>query len=354
MAYGTHSVLDTLASSQQTIAQFGEDNAFAAIEVALAAHNVIQRDLVDGLVEFTTDRLRRYGGNSDMELTEVDEYGRVDAQKISAGSNVGFPLRLYQGSLQWTRKYMQNATAAELASAVTAMMAADTRTVNRELKRALFRPTNDTAYTDIHVDNVALTLRALVNADSEPLPLGPNGESFNAATHTHYLGTASLVAADISALILTVVEHYNVGTPRLFINSASETAVRAMTSNFYPYTTALLVNNTNGIVAPGTADTRNLGDRAIGVWSPYDAVVEVKPWVPANYMFAYVDGAPAPLVWRTRQPGSGNFELVAENELYPLRAQTREREFGIGVWNRTNGAALLTNNATYSMPTITA
>lgn len=354
MAYGTHSVLDTLAASQQTIAQFGEDNAFRAIDVALAAHNVIQADLVDGLVERTTDRLRRYGGVADMTMTRVDEYGRADAQKITAGANVGFPLWKYSGSLQWTRQFMNVTTGRTLAASVTALMTADTRIVNRELKRAIFRPTNDTAYTDVEVDNVALTIRALVNADSEPVPLGPNGETFDAATHTHYLGTASLTAADISALILTVVEHYSVGRPRLYINAAQEATVRGFTANFYPYTTALLVNNTAGIIAPGTADTGNLGDRAIGVWSPYDAIVSVKPWIPANYMFAFVDGAPEPLVWRMPEFGNGNLELVANDELHPLRAQTYERQFGIGVWNRTNGAVLRTNNATYAMPTITA
>jgi hypothetical protein len=352
MAYGTHSVLDTLAASQQTIAQFGEDRAFEALDVVLAAHNAVQADLVDGLVERSTDRLRRYGGVTAVNMSKVDEFGRADAQKIAAGANVGFPLYLYSASVQWTRKFMQNTATRELAATVTAIMAADTNAVNYELKSAIFRPTNNTTYTDTLVDNVALTLRALVNADSEVIPPGPNGETFDGATHTHYLGTASLVAADISALLLTVIEHYSAGRPRLYINAAQEATVRGFTSNFYPYTTPLLVNNTAGIVAPGTLETGNLGDRSIGVWSPYDAIVSVKPWIPANYMFAFVDGAAPPLVWRTRA-GSGELELVADDELHPLRARSWEREFGVGVWNRTNGAVLRTNNATYAMPTIT-
>ncbi|MDQ3540408.1 MAG: hypothetical protein M3440_06940 [Chloroflexota bacterium] len=351
MVYGTHSVLDALAASQQTIAAFGEDNAFTAIDVALAAHNAIQADLVDGLVERTTDKLRRYGGLAEMTMDELDEFGRADAQKITAGSNVGFPLRLYGASLQWTRKFMQNTTGVELAASVSALMTADTRLVNRELKRALFKPTNNLTYTDRLVDNVVLPLRALVNADSEPVPVGPNGEAYNAATHTHYLGTATLTASDISGLLATVSEHYNLPGARLYINAAQEAAVRAFTSNFYPYTTTLIANNTAGLVAQGTADTGNLGERAIGVWSPYDAIVSVKPWIPANYMFAFVDGAPEPLVWRTRN-GGGALELVADDELHPLRAKSYEREFGIGVWSRTNGAALQTNGATYTMPTI--
>ena len=39
-------------------------------------------------------------------------------------------------------------------------------------------------------------------------------------------------------------------------------------------------------------------------------------------------------------------------EAHPLRARTLEREFGVAVWQRTNGAALYTGNATYAAPTI--
>ncbi|MBK6317025.1 MAG: hypothetical protein IPF53_22740 [Blastocatellia bacterium] len=66
----------------------------------------------------------------------------------------------------------------------------------------------------------------------------------------------------------------------------------------------------------------------------------VKPWIPANYLFTYVEGSPAPLVLRTRSAGGGGLEIAAEDELHPLRARTLESEFGFGAWTRTNGPSL--------------
>jgi hypothetical protein len=351
MAYGTLVTLDALASSQQTVADFGEDNAWGAIDAHFAAHNAIMGEIMSALAVQTDDRLRRYGGVDEMRMDELDEMGQPDAQKITAGVNVGFPLRNYGGSLQWTRHYFMNAMANEFAAQIRAMTTADVRTINRELKRAIFNPTNYT-FTDRFIDYVELPVKAFVNADSAPIPLGPNGESFDASTHTHYLARAggSMVQADVMGLIDTVAEHYAVGEPKVFINRAQEAAVRAF-ADFHPYLDARLVNQTAGIVAQGTLDTMNPGNRSIGILGP--AEVWVKPWVPANYLFAYVDGAPVPLVYRVRRSGAGNLELVADDERHPLRASSWQREFGIGVWNRTNGAVLYIGADTYAAPTLT-
>jgi len=352
VAYGTLTTLDTLAASQQTIADIGEDNAFRAIDASLQAHNEIMRSLVP-FAEMTTDRQRRYGGDDNMSLDEVDEFGRGDAQKIAAGVTVGFPLRLFDVSVQWTRKYFQNATGAELAAQFTAVQKAHRKRVIREIKRAIFTPTNTDNWVDRLVDHVELDLKALVNADSAAIPSGPNGESFDGATHTHYLARAggSLAASDIVALLETVREHYNSGQQMLYINRAQEAAVRAMDANFTAYLDARIVGSVTENQSRGTLAPTNLYNRAIGVFD--GAEVWVKPWVPANYMFTWIDGVPPPLVERERRAGSGNLVLAAEDEAYPLRARTLEAEFGFGVWNRTNGAVLYTGNTSYSAPTIT-
>jgi hypothetical protein len=355
MAYGTHSTLDTLAGIRNTtVAQYGEDRVWEGIAASLAAHNRIQAELAGELIERTTDRLRNFGGSDDMTMEEIDQFGRPDAQKITAGVDVGFPLRLYGGSLQWTRKYLQNAMVGEIAASVQAMMAADVRVVNREIKKAIFTATSNTSYTDRLVDNVTLPIRALVNADSTSIPPGPNGEAFTASSHTHYLARAggALAASDVSALIDTVIEHHQVGEARLYINSAQESAIRGFTSNFTAYVDARIRPALDTQVGTRTLDVNSVGNRAIGIFD--EAEVWVKPWVPASYLFAFVAGSPAPLVWRTRRNDSGDLELVAEDELHPLRARTYEREFGIGVWNRTNGAVLYAGDTTYATPTITS
>lgn len=353
MAFGTNNTLDTLAASQQSIAAYGEDRAFEAIDAALMAHNEIMNSMKGDFIETSTDRQRRYGGADALTMDEVDEFGRGDAQKIAAGVTVGFPLRLFDITLQWTRKYFQNATGAELAAQFRAALDAHRKRNIREIKRAIFTPTNNASYVDRLIDNVTLSLKALVNADSAAIPVGPNGETFNGATHTHYLARVggSVAASDVIALLETVREHYATGQQYLYINRAQEAAIRAMTSNFTAYLDARIVGATNANQAQGNLSPANLYNRAIGIFD--GAEVWVKPWVPASYMFMWIKGAPPPLVMRERNAGSSAMTLAAEDEAYPLRARTMESEFGVSVWTRTNGAVLFTGATSYSAPTLT-
>jgi len=286
-----------------------------------------------------------------MTMDEVDEFARADAQKVSPGVTVGFPLRLFQESVQWTRKFMQNATTQELAGQFTAAQDAHILRLQREIKRAIFRSTN-VSFVDTLVDNVTLAVKALVNADSAAIPSGPNGETFDGATHTHYLArVGALAASDVTGAIETVLEHHSTGGVKLYINRAQEAAIRAMTANFTPYIDARIVTGSGTTVARGELDQSNMYNRAIGIFD--SAEVWVKQWIPANYMWVFVTGAPKPLVLRERTPGSSGLQLVADNESYPLRAQTLEAEFGVGVWNRTNGAVLYVGGTSYVNPTIT-
>lgn len=346
--YGTNTTLDTLAASQQTVAQFGEDRAFDAIAAAFAAHNAIMRDMLGDLVQQTTDRLLRYGGQDDMTMGELDQFGTPDAQKVTAGVSLGLPLRHYGRALQWTRTALQVMRANEMAGQVNAIMTADVKAVQREIKKALFTSTNTPTYLDRGVDNVTLPLKALVNADGAAIPNGPNGEVFNSATHTHYLATAALVAADAKALIQTVTEHFGAGQSRLYINAAQETTVRAF-AGFMAFVDPRVVQPSSTAYAQGgNLDFFNLNNRRIGLFE--GAEVWVKPWVPASYLVAWVAGSPPPLGMRIREGGSGDLELVFEDELHPLRARVYQREFGIGVINRTNGAALYVGGGAYVIP----
>lgn len=349
MAYGTLSTFDTLAASQQTVAEFGEDRAWDGVRALYDAHNRIMREQLAVLADFTTDRQRRYGGPDNMVMDEVDEFGRVDAQKITAGVTVGFPLRLHQIALQWSRRYFLNKTAAEFAAQVVATLDAHRKRISRELRRAVFTPTNNLNYVDRLIDNVTLPVRALVNADGAAIPPGPNGEVFDGSTHTHYLATASFVAANLTSLIETVREHFGSGSQMVYINRGQEAAVRGFTG-FTPYLDARLIGANNVNQARGTLAQENLYNRAIGLYE--GAEIWVKPWIPANYVFSYIMGQPKPLVVRERRPGSSNLVIAAEDEQYPLRAQQSEAEVGVGVWTRTNGGVLYTGGGSYVAPTI--
>jgi hypothetical protein len=351
--YGTLTTFDTLASSQQTIAQIGEDQAYQAIEARLVAHNGIMQDMLGELCETSTDRQRRYGGGGGMVMEDVDQMGRPQAQKTITGSIVAFPLRSTQAAVQWNRKYFMMVKAQEFAGQINDVLTADRLRVQRDMKRAMFTPTNST-FTDTLIDNVDLAVKALVNADSAPIPPGPNGEIFDASTHTHYLANATWTAAIINSLVQAVAEHLPSGQLRLYINRANEAAVRGL-AGFYPYLSAKLVPGmTNDRAQDALGTAQNLNDRAIGLWNggSGEAEVWVKPWVPANYAVVYNTGM-RPLVYRTRENGSTDLTMVADDENYPLRARMWEREFGVAPWNRHSAAVLYVGGASYVTPVIT-
>jgi hypothetical protein len=360
MAFGTLTRFDTLASAYNTtVAQFGEDLAWQAIQEALDAHNQQLAEAMGEFVETSTDRLRRYGGPDSMAMEELDEFGTPDAQKISAGVTVAFPLKFYGIALQWTRLYFQNAMASEIAAQVTAAQDADIKAIQRELKKALFLHSNYT-FVDRRVDGVSLGVKALVNNDGAAIPIAPDGTSF-VTSHNHYLGTANAWSGstaaqkqtDIDSLTSTVLEHFLSGQIMLLCNRAQEAAMRSAT-NFTPYVDARLIQG-GGLttaIARGSLDVSNVANRAIGINGP--AEVWVKPWVPAGYIVCvHSGGGGAALVRRTRNAGGGNLELLFDNEIYPLRSRAMGREFGFGVFNRVAAACLDITNASYTDPTIT-
>ncbi len=364
MPYGTLTTNDTLATLRAAtgvVAEIGEDVAFESIDMALQVHSQLLQEAMVDFVEPTTDRLRRYGGPDQMQMEELDEIGSASAQKIGPGATLGFPMKFYGGGLQWSRLYFLNATGPELAAQVEAMMDADVKNVHKQLKAALLIPTNYT-FEDRRVDHVQLPIKALINADSAAIPIAPDGATFNGATHNHYLGataawsgaTAVQMAADLTALINTVVEHFLTGRVLVLINQAQEVNVRSLT-NFFPYYDMRLTPAITATQATSAnLDVTNLTNRAIGVFGP--AEIWVKPWIPANYAVAMqVDVPQKVLCKRTRNVGSGNLELQFDMEEYPLRARTYGREFGFGVWNRVAAAALSTANiTTYAAPALSA
>ena len=351
MGFGTNTSFDTLAYARNTtVAQFGMDRAWDAIEVGLEAHNQQINEMLDLLAEPTTDQLRAYGGPDAMAMEELDEYGTPQAQKISAGINVGFPCKFYGVGLQWTRLYFRGAMASELAAQVTAVMDADVKMIQRDLKRALFTGTNYTFNDRRHPKKLSLPVKALVNADGAAIPLAPDGTSFNGSSHTHYLGTSGFANTDLTAGVTTVNEHFLNGKVVIYINIAQEATVRGFTG-FTALLPGTLIGSVNATQVNGTLDVWNTTNRWIGDFNGAD--VWVKSWVPAGYvLFLHLGSGDKVLVKRTIQADSGDLEVLYEMEEYPLYSKMMGREFGFGVWNRVAAAVLDTGHSSYNAPTI--
>jgi hypothetical protein len=355
---GTLTTYDMLATRFQIantrLADIGEDNAYKAIADLLADHNAIMRAIVGDLAEWTTERDAIYGGGDTTGMFEVDELGTAPPTKVVLGSIVGFPLRRFEKAWQGSKKWLQRATMGELLGQVNAMRMADKLNLIRALKLSLFTPTNYT-WVDYLLDRrntPPIAVKALANADGMPIPPGPNGEIFNAATHTHYLGTGAFVTADLVAAKETVLEHYPTGDFVIAIARGQEAAIRTMTPNF-------VAALPGGVVAPNTAyavpglslEMVPVGRRTIG---EFDGIpVEVKPWVPSGYIVTYNRNV-RPLAIRTEGgvAGAGDLQIDAQDEEHPLRAETYSREFGVGVMDRVGASILFTGNATYASPAL--
>jgi hypothetical protein len=354
MAYGTLQILDTIgarrAAASDYLHIYDEQELYKQIQLFLDAHNELLTEIMGDVVAGpVTDRLMTWGGNDTVDMIDGDEYSRPDVQKIQVSPvTMGLPLRLKQIGWGVTRLFMQNKTVQDLDQVLVAIRDADVRDVARSIRRALFNPVNNTAYTDRRVDGANYPLRALLNADSATIPPDPYGNVFNAATHTHFLGTSSFAAADLQAVITTVLEHYLAGNIAIYISKSLETTVRGFTGFFPYYDSRLTLANNQTVAASVQLDITNPLNRAIGIFDA--AEIYVRPWVPAGYAFFFNRTAPKPLAMRVRDNVQGTLHIAADLEIYPLRAQFMEREYGISVVERSNGACLYTGNATYAAP----
>lgn len=358
---GTIDVLSLIVSQAElrTVTEFGEDRLFEAIDESLRIHNVIATELFDEFCEVTTDQLRRWGGEIRRRMGRLDEYGATDVQKsMLAASNVGFPLYQYGDALQWTRNAFLNLTVRDLVQQFRAILTADLQNIFYQVKRALVNPTNNLSYVDRLTDGVTLPLRALLNADSTPIPRNPaTGAAFNEATHTHYLNAATLTTAALDAAINAILEHGARGRVRVVISTADETAVRAL-AGFTAYIPQNIVLGANTQYAVGgVQDPYRPENRPIGIYGA--AEIWVKHWWIPNYILAYDTAEDRKVLAFRKRLGSdlagfGNLQLVYENENFPLRANQYLREFGISVNDRSAAAIVyIGGGGVYVEPSIT-
>jgi hypothetical protein len=349
MNTGTYDISSLLNQTFTTAEEFGLDKIADVLQRDLDAHNAVVTEAIDELAEVTTEREGVYGTSADGEMLEVDEYGRAPTQKEEVGERVAWPLRLFQYNLGWTAKYLQVATPADLAKSQLNAEAAHWRAILRDIKRAIYGSANYT-YRDHLIDKALLDIKRFVNADGAGVPNGPNGETFDGDTHTHYDANNGWLAAALLASINDVIEHGHGGAVKTAINKADETAVRALTG-FVAYPDPRVVYRATD--TPGqTLDISRLDNRAIGIFN--GAEIWVKSWALDNYPFSWDSADPRkPLRFRQRnQTALQGLRLAAENADYPLYVKFQEAEFGVGVWTRTNGAVLYVGGGTWVDPVI--
>lgn len=351
MAYGTLSMADLLATTSQTVVEFGEDRIFEVFSSYLEAHNRIFRELAANFCETTTEYLFGTGGVSDMEMQELDEFGTPDAQKVTAGESLGLPLRHYESGLQWTRRFFEKAPVSMIAAQMQGIMTADVKNLTRQIKRAFYLPTNYSIVDTFLPARPTLNVKRLANADSFSIPSGPNGETFDASTHTHYLANATLTKTVLDSLIATVREHFNDGEIVVEINQAQEATIRTFTPDFVAYIDGrVTMNNAVAFAGPQPLTFTNIFNRTIGIYN--GAEVRVKPWAVSGYVTARHIGTGRPVLGMRVDTGDRGLNFVYQDEKNPLRCSAYEHDFGVGVINRVGAAVLYIGGGAYVAPTI--
>ena len=345
---GTLTIDSLLAVEHQSAADFGLDRINEVLAADLDAHNQIVEDMVTDLCDVTTDKQRIYGSSQKGTMTEVDEFGRSRTVDVQPSSSVGFPLRKFQYAIGWTSTYFKTHTPRDMARAVQGAQAAHLREIQTQIKYAIYRAANYT-FNDFLVDKIDLSVKRFLNADGQIIPDGPNGEAFDGSTHTHYTANNGLVVTNLTNQINNVVEHGNGGMVKLAISRTNEAAVSALTG-FVAYPDPRLTLGTHANQAGQRLDITRIDNRAIGILGA--AEVWVKPWAPASYAFAYdAEAEEKPLAFRQRDAESLQGLMVgATLDTHPLYAQYMEAEFGVGVWNRTNGAIHYFGGGSYTNP----
>ena len=358
MATGTYTIADLSSNTfaTTTVAEMGIDALNTAIQADLDMHNARVTEVLSDLAQPTTDRSTIYGTNADSDMVPVDEFGRGPTQKITRGSKVEFPLDKFQFAIGWTADYLRRATVQDFALRQISARQAHLRRLAVDVKNALFGATNYT-YTDRFVDGNDLAVKRLVNADSAPIPNGPNGEVFNAATHSHYdaidwgAATSGQKIAFVQAMFSDLVEHGHGADVRLYVNKAQETDLRALTPNFTPLPPPNVIQATSNTVAVGTLDISRADNRLIGYFDGFP--VYTKPWVPASYFLTFAAGDPRkPLRFR-RSTVAGEQGLFIAGQIitHPLQAQYMETFHGFGVYTRTNAVIGYLGGGSYVVPT---
>jgi len=348
MPVGTHDIRD-LIQNGQTVEAFGEEQAFEYVRRWIEAHNRRYQDMVASLMTVTTDRDVAYGGQGNTDnMFEVNEYGAAPTQKATfAPEKVSLPLRKFQFNTGFTRDFIRRRTVGDLTRVVLNVSDADVKTLYRELRRALFVPTNYT-WRDLFVDRLPLEVKRLVNGDGQAVPPFET-TSFDPATHTHYLGATTWTDAAIDGAIATVREHGYTGQIRFKINAANYGNISVLPKFTAAPKDLLRYGADQTIANVGSQQGAPDDNRIIGVWDG-QYYVETKPWIPVSYAFVNDVQGPRPLSLRYDPLVGNGLFLAASNESHPLRADFTERYFGIGVSERLNGAVLFVGAATYTAP----
>jgi len=356
LATGLLSVSQLLEVETQSVLEYGIERVQAAIVAELEAHNTKMVDMIGSMCKMTTKRADTWGAATGGQMVETDEFGRAPTQMKKGIGTIHHPLRQFQYNIGWTANFAKVSSPADLARQTQNAELAHRKMVISQIRQAIYKSSNYTHYDHL-VDNYALPVKRLLNADSVNIPAGPNGETFTGSTHTHYdaadWSTANAAAklAAAKALVTDVVEHGHGSEKVIVVIALADVSDMEDVSIFTAYQDARLIIKASD--QPGKMlNPTKLDNMPIGVLKGTAAEVWVKPWGVADYWLCTDAGAPEDermLAFRQRDSKAAQgLQLASIIENFPLTAQYMTAEFGFGVNYRSNGAVLYTGGAAWT------
>lgn len=350
---GTYSIAQLRAARFASAAEFGLDTINDVLQLDLSRFNAYVTDELGLMADPLEVQSRIYGTSATHTMVEVDPYGTAPSLRKLPGVTVSFPLRLFKDTVGWTQKALEIATPNEVVEKMLQVRTGYSRQISSQIQKSLFNDTNY-SWVDNLTNGVTLTIRRLINADSQAIPDGPAGEVFDPATHNHYNSTATgtIANADVDALVEDVTEHGNTKGVKVFIHLDNKTAFVALTG--------FLALGDGGIVYSGTNNTvkkmnfDDLNNQLIGYWRNSSIEVWVKPIVVDNYTMCVATDIPEKVLGYRQRPQDSlkGLRIAALNNEYPLIAEYIEAEFGFGVWNRTAAAIMYNDDTSWLNPTL--
>jgi hypothetical protein len=336
----------------------GQSVVYDATRQILGDHNTdLDRAKALFVERQTTDHKIRYKLPGGGRMQERGRYGRPGAVKATGSWDVAFPLRDFGDELGNDDISLAYMTIQDYDLNLDTIRRRDLNTVRHQILKALFTNTSASFEDPIYG---TLTLVPLANGDSVRYP--PVVGSEDEATEDHFL-VSGYAAADVSdtnhpytTLGADLLHHFGKetgGSPLVgFINSVHTAKTRTL-ADFVKVPDNWERPGDDTAIATGLP--ASLPGRVIGRLTDVGMWVVEWDWMPANYIYAQHLDAPAPLMERVDEEGTGlprGLALVAEDENWPLSASVWRHRYGIAVGNRLNGAVMfLDAGSTYTIPT---
>ncbi len=314
------------------------------------------------LVSFQDDLEVEYRVGTSNGMQEFTEYGRADSKRATTEGHM-LPLKAWDRRLGWTWDYLRKARMSQIeADLQDGIKDVRDKWRQRILRRLLQRGDDSGASAGLGSNGYSPGFATTAASTSVDFTPPANGGTSFANTHEHYVPLAggAFTNGVFSTAKDELREHGHEPPYEFLISPFDETTTRGL-SDFTPVQESLVAYGANTSLASLNQEADPIGSYYIGTISDFG--VKVVRGMPQYYGFGYKTygqlsqrnplrirlqkGISSPTVQAMTDP------IAAGSANYPIQSLMLFLEFGVGVYDRTNGTARYVNNGTWADGTAT-